>query len=187
MRSRNTSVSSSLHTNHAITEDEEAVLVSYIAWMPEHAFLLTRSLIKYLTLEILKESSRETLVNIEKGLSDNWWPRFKGCHPELTSQTPDSFDRSRALSATPEAIDRFFSLLENITERHGLHDKPQLIWKCDESGFGDKLTSKEKVVCQKGETTCLQAADDSTRAHYCAHGCQCSWSARPTRYASQRF
>ncbi|CAB1354221.1 unnamed protein product [Coregonus sp. 'balchen'] len=40
--------------------------------MANHAFPLHRTVIKHLALEILKESGRTTIVNLEQGLSDNW-------------------------------------------------------------------------------------------------------------------
>ncbi|KAL7408191.1 hypothetical protein ABVT39_019599 [Epinephelus coioides] len=136
--------------------------------MADHGFLLTRSIIKCLTLEIIKDSGRETLVNVKKGLSDNWWSRFKTRHPELTSLTPDSLDRARVLAATPEAIEKFFSLYEGIVEKYSLQDKPGQIWNCDKSGFGDKPKFKERVVCQKGRRH-VYRQQTTTREHITVH------------------
>ena len=69
---------------------------------------------------------------------------------KLTTRTLDSLNRARVFAATPEVTEKFFSLYENILESHSLHDKPHLIWNCDETGFGDKPKSKSKVMCQKG-------------------------------------
>ncbi len=52
---------------------------------------------------------------------------FKARHTKLTPRTLDSLDRARVLVATPEAIEKFFSLYENILESHSLRDKPHLI------------------------------------------------------------
>lgn len=152
------------HPNRAINEDEEEALVRYIIWMADHGFPLTRTIVKGLAQEMIKDSSRKTLVNLQKGPSDNWWARFKARHPELTSRTPDSLDRARVLSATPEAIDRFFSLFEGIITRSNLQEKPHQIWNCDETGFGDKPQSKEKVLCQKGKRH-VYRQQTTTREH----------------------
>lgn len=89
-------------------------------------FSLTRTVIKCLTVEILigYTSNNTTLVNLEKGLSDNWWAHFKYRYPELTSHTPDSLDRAKT---TPEALETFFGSYENIIYTHNLQEKPRLI------------------------------------------------------------
>ena len=84
--------------------------------MANHSFPLTRTVIKGLALEIVKDSSQKTLVNLDKGPNDNWWARFKARHPELTTRTTDSLDRARVLAATPGAIEKNFRLYENIIE-----------------------------------------------------------------------
>ncbi|XP_067283522.1 uncharacterized protein [Pseudorasbora parva] len=156
------------HPNRALTLEEEESLVNYIVWMADHGFPLTRTIVKCLALEIIKESSRKTLVNLETGLSDNWWVRFKARHPDLTTRTPDSLDRARVLAATPEGIDNFFKLLVNIINLHSLQDKPHQLWNCDETGFGDKPKSREKVICQKGKRH-IYRQQTTTREHITVH------------------
>lgn len=90
--------------------EEHMALVKYIIWMADHGFPLTRTIIKSLALEILKDSGQKTLVNTERCFTDNWWSHFKARHPELTTRIPDSLDRARVLAATPVATERFFSL-----------------------------------------------------------------------------
>ncbi|XDV31338.1 hypothetical protein PO909_034047 [Leuciscus waleckii] len=135
------------HPNSALTPAEEDALISFIFWMADHGFPVTRALVKVLASGIIKESGRadSTTVNLEKGPSDVWWSRFKARHPELTSRTADSLDRARVHGATPEAIEGFFQLYEALYIRHSLEDKPHLVFNCDETGFGDKLRSREKT------------------------------------------
>lgn len=64
------------HPNLAITPKEEEALVGYILWMAEHAFPISRPVVKLLATKIVRDSVRATLVNIEKGVSDNWWASF---------------------------------------------------------------------------------------------------------------
>ncbi|KAL7396914.1 hypothetical protein ABVT39_013527 [Epinephelus coioides] len=161
------------HPNRAINNEEEEALVNYIVRMVDHGFPLTRTIIKCLALEIIKERSQHTLVNLEKGPSDNLWARFKAHHPKLTTRTLDSLDRARVLAATPEAIEKFFILYENIVQKYSLQDKPHLIWNCDETGFGDKPKSKEKVMCQRGKRR-VPAADHDKGTHNCAPSGHCS-------------
>ncbi|ROL50899.1 hypothetical protein DPX16_3533 [Anabarilius grahami] len=139
--------------------------------MADHGFPLTRSQVKVLAIGIIKESGRSqsTTVNMEKGPSDVWWARFKARHPELTSRTADSLDRARVHGATPEAIEGFFKLYEALYVKHSLEDKPQLIYNCNETGFGDKPQSREKVLCQTGRKHVYQ--QQMTREHFTVHCC----------------
>ena len=155
------------HPNRAINQEEEEALVRYIIWMADHGFPLTRSIIKSLALEIIKDRGQKTLVNIQRGLSDNWWSRFKARHPELTTRIPDSLDRARVLVATPVAIDRFLAYTR-ISLIHSLHEKTHLIWNCDETGFGDKPKSREKVMCPKGKRH-IYRQQTTTREHITVH------------------
>lgn len=91
------------HPNRAVNQEEEEALVRYVIWMVDHGFPLTRTIIKSLALEILKDSGWKTPLRV---LSDNWWSRFKARHPEPTTWIPDSLDRARVLATTPAAIER---------------------------------------------------------------------------------
>lgn len=160
------------HPNSALTPAEEEALISFIFWMADHGFPITRSLVKVLSIGIIKESGRSqtTTVNMEKGPSDVWWSRFKARHPELTSRTADSLDRARVHGGTPEAIEGFFRLYEALYISQGLEDKPHLIYNCDETGFGDKPRSREKVLCQTGRKHVYQQ-QQTTREHITVHCC----------------
>lgn len=114
------------HPNSALTPGEEEALLSFIFWMADHGFPVTRSLVKVLAVGIIKESGRSetTTVNLEKGPSDVWWSRFKAWHPELALRTVDSLDRARVHGATPEAIEAFFKLYKALYVKHKLENKP---------------------------------------------------------------
>ncbi|KAK9976532.1 hypothetical protein ABG768_021737 [Culter alburnus] len=160
------------HPNSALTPSEEEALISFMFWMADHGFPLTRSLVKVLAMGIIKESGRSqsTTVNMEKGPSDVWWARFKARHPELSSRTADSLDRARVHGGTPEAIEGFFKLYEALYVRHRLEDKPHLVYNCNETGFGDKPRSREKVLCQTGRKHVYQQ-QQTTREHITVHCC----------------
>ncbi|KAJ8369676.1 hypothetical protein SKAU_G00097040 [Synaphobranchus kaupii] len=160
------------HPNSALTPAEEEALLSFIFWMADHGFPITRSLVKVLAIGIIRESGRSntTRVNLEKGPSDMWWSRFKARHPALTMRTADSLDRARVHGATPEAIEGFFSNYEALYIQHDLKNKRHLIFNCDETGFGDKPRSREKVLCQTGRKHIYQQ-QQTTRQHITVHCC----------------
>ncbi|CAM4570299.1 unnamed protein product [Leuciscus chuanchicus] len=120
-------------------------LICQSRYNADHIFPVTRALVKVLASGIIKESGRadSTTVNLEKGPSDVWWSRFKACHPELTSP---------------------------LYIRHSLEDKPHLVFNCDETGFGDKPRSREKVLCQTGRKHVYQQ-QKTTREHITVHCC----------------
>ncbi|KAJ8369614.1 hypothetical protein SKAU_G00096420 [Synaphobranchus kaupii] len=160
------------HPNSALTPAEEEALLSFIFWMVDHGFPITRSLVKVLAIGIIRESGRSntTRVNLEKGPSDMWWSRFKAHHPALTMRTADSLDRARVHGATPEAIEGFFSIYEALYIQHDVKNKPHLMFNCDETGFGDKPRSREKVLCQTGRRHIYQQ-QQTTRQHITVHCC----------------
>ncbi len=97
-------------------------------------------------------------------------PGLRPRHPELASRTADSLDRARVHGATPEAIEGFFKLYEALYTKHSLEEKPHLLYNCDETGFGDKPRSREKVLCQTGRKHVYQQ-QQTTREHITVHCC----------------
>ncbi|KAJ8333738.1 hypothetical protein SKAU_G00410570 [Synaphobranchus kaupii] len=156
------------HPNSALTPAEEEALLSFIFWMADHGFPITRSLVKVLAIGIIRESGRSntTRVNLEKGPSDMWWSRFKARHPALTMRTADSLDRARVHGATPEAIEGFFSIYEALYIQHDLKNKPHLIFNCDETGFGDKPRVPREGLVPDREKAHLPAAADHAATHH---------------------
>ncbi|KAK6312489.1 hypothetical protein J4Q44_G00181530 [Coregonus suidteri] len=139
--------------------------------MADHAFPISRTVVKALVVAIIKESGRSTIVNLERGLSDNWWSRFRARHPELSARVPNTLNRARVHGATPATIKGFFDVYEPIFVSHGLEHKPHLIFNCDETGFADKPKSREKVLCQKGRKRIYQQQQHNTMERITVHYC----------------
>ncbi|KAG5262976.1 hypothetical protein AALO_G00281080 [Alosa alosa] len=138
------------HPNRALSPAEEDALVAYIQWMSDRGFPITRTVAKTLAFQMVKASGRPTMVNLEGGLSKMWWSRFRTRHPNISARKADTLDRKRVHGATKVAVDGLFSLIEPLYAKHGLGDKPHLIFNCDETGFG-QTHSREKVLCRKGQ------------------------------------
>lgn len=146
------------HPNLAITPDEEAQLLSYILWMAEHAFPLSTTVIKLLALEILKESGRTTTVNLERGLSDNWWSRFRAQHPEISSRIPDTLEQDRV----HEAIEDFFNIYELIFNKYRFEKNTLTVMR---RGLGTSPSPGKGCWCRKH----IYQQQNTTREHITVH------------------
>ncbi|XP_076151795.1 uncharacterized protein LOC143134943 [Alosa pseudoharengus] len=159
------------HTNHALMPEEEEALVGYIFWMVAHGFPITRSVALLLATEICKASGRTSpLVNMEKGLSKMWWTRFQARHPTVASRRPDPLDRERVHGATVARVDELFRICQALYQQHGFGGTPAQIYNCDETGFGDKGHSRQRVLCRKGQRH-VYAQQVTTRDHVTVHCC----------------
>ncbi|XP_042578889.1 uncharacterized protein LOC122137193 [Cyprinus carpio] len=148
--------------NLALTPGEEEVLLSFIFWMSDHGFPVTRSLVKVLAVGIIKERGRTetTTVNLEKGPSDVWWSRFKAHHPELASRTADSLDRARGHQSVLQSVrgplcEAQAGEQASITVMRLALEKP---------------CSREKVLSQNGRKHVYQQ-QQTTREHITVHCC----------------
>ncbi|XP_076135340.1 uncharacterized protein LOC143117477 [Alosa pseudoharengus] len=159
------------HPNRALMPEEEEALVGYIFWMAAHGFPITRSVALLLATEICKASGRTSpLVNMEKGLSKMWWTRFRARHPTVASRRPDPLDRERVHGATVARVDELFRICQALYQQHGFGGTPAQIYNCDETGFGDKGHSRQRVLCRKGQRH-VYAQQVTTRDHVTVHCC----------------
>lgn len=56
----------------------------------------------------------------------------------------------RAKAASPECISKYFKELKAIIDKHGLADKPQLIFNVDEKGINTCGSKPPNIVAAKG-------------------------------------
>lgn len=56
----------------------------------------------------------------------------------------------RAKAASPECISKYFKELKAIIDKHGLTDKPQLIFNVDENGINTCGSTPPNIVAAKG-------------------------------------
>lgn len=71
-----------------LTKEEEDGLVSYLAYMAQRGFPLTRTLTKAFAWAIAVRSGTADRFGKE-GPSEHWWSGFRQRHPELTLRKPD--------------------------------------------------------------------------------------------------
>ena len=74
-----------------LTKEEEDGLVSYLVYMAQRGFPLTRTLTKAFAWAIPVRSGKADCFGKE-GPSENWWTGFRRCHPELTLQKADQLE-----------------------------------------------------------------------------------------------
>ncbi|KAG5281619.1 hypothetical protein AALO_G00046870 [Alosa alosa] len=145
--------------------------LGYIFWMAAHAFPITKSVALVLAIQICKASGRPNpFVNMEKGLSKMWWSRFRARHPTVASRRANPLERERLHGATVERVDELFHICQALYDQHGFSGTPELIYNCDETGFGDKGHSRQRILCHKGQR-CVYAQQVTTREHITVHCC----------------
>ncbi|KAL2102377.1 hypothetical protein ACEWY4_001545 [Coilia grayii] len=159
------------HPNRALLPNEEEALVSYIFWMAAHGFPITQSVALVLAIQVCKASGRENpFVKMDKGLSRMWWSRFRARHPTVASRRPNYIEAERVHGATVARVDELFHICQALYDHHGFRGTPELIYNCDETGFGDKGSSRKRVLCSKGQRT-VYAQQVTTREHVTVHCC----------------
>ena len=145
----------------SLTREEEASIVSYVEYMHERRFPITRSQVISLAwaVDLKRESGR---AFGENGPSLNWWRGFRNRHPELTFRTTESIDRGRVVNANEETIGQYFDLLKHTMHEHSLQDKPHLIFNCDESAIVLSKSAR-KVLVPRSTKHCHSIANASTQ------------------------
>jgi hypothetical protein len=78
-----------------------------------------------------------------------WWSGLKKRHPEMTIRKPEKLGNSRARMLNTTVVSKYMADLGKILTDLNLHDKPNCIWNCDETGKQFQHTPI-KVISQKG-------------------------------------
>ena len=96
----------------SLSDEEEKSLVSYIEYMSEHGFPLTREQVIYFALAVDRKKPDDEQCFGENGPSLNWWHSFKQRHPSLTLRRVETKDKSRVESSESSKLNQYFDLLE---------------------------------------------------------------------------
>ena len=126
---------------------EEASLVSYVPYMADRRFPLTRRMVIAFAWAIALRFGKDSRFS-EYGPSKKWWSGFKARHPNLTLRKVDNLERCRAEALSVDVINNYFNLLENTLTQNGLLSKPRQVYNCDET-FLPLNENKDKVVALK--------------------------------------
>ena len=98
----------------AMTKEEEGALVSYLVYMAQQGFPLTRTLTKAFAIAI--QTGEESRFG-KDGPSEHWWTGFKRRQPELSLRKTDKLECSRADALNTEVVKDYFDLLGDILEK----------------------------------------------------------------------
>ncbi|KAL2087951.1 hypothetical protein ACEWY4_016779 [Coilia grayii] len=98
-----------------------------------------------------------------------WWSRFRARHPTVASKRPNYIEAERVHRATVMRVDELFHICQALYDHQGFRGTPELIYNCDETGFGDKGSSRKRVLCDKGQRT-LYAQQCLPSTAYCLEG-----------------
>ena len=83
-------------------------------------------------------------------VTNGWWERFSQRHPNVTLRSTAVLSYSRVKRASPEAINEYFNVLEEIMSEYNLYDKPGSIFNMDETGMPLDPKAYKVVVPIKG-------------------------------------
>ena len=133
-----------------LTLEQEEALVSYLFYMADHGYPLTRTMVKAYGWTIAKKSDNGEHFNKEFGPGEHWWINFRKRHPKVTLRRADMLERSQAEALNPDVVNKYFGLLGETLDKLGLYNKPCLIFNCDET-FLPLDCNKEKAVARKGK------------------------------------
>ena len=134
-----------------LSEEEEAALMSYLVYMADRGFPLTRTMAMAFAWAIAKRSGKADRFNQDVGPGKHWWSNFSKRHPRLSLRRTDKLERSRAECLNPEVVDEYFELLKKVLDENHLEDEPRRIYNCDET-FLPLDATREKVVMLKNTT-----------------------------------
>lgn len=94
--------------------------------------------------EILNPSPDEEVRIVERGLSNGWVQSFLKRNSSLKSTPVNKIDRARLDNATPEKINGYFDMLEELFLRHHYH--PSVIGNFDETMLQESSKKLRVIV-----------------------------------------
>ena len=67
-----------------LSEEEESALESYLFYMADHGYPLTKTMVKAYAWAIAKRKGKGDRFNSEVGPGDRWWHNFRHRHPQIS-------------------------------------------------------------------------------------------------------
>ncbi|KAJ2953466.1 hypothetical protein O0L34_g1061 [Tuta absoluta] len=130
------------------TPAEEADLVAYVKKMDSIFYGLTRSEFLQVVGEFAKKIDKEGVFSGNIA-GKGWFKKFRSRHPELVLRTPEPTSIARVKGFNRVAVDRFYTLLEEVIEKYNI--VPEMIFNVDETGVTTTSNRPPKVLSTYGK------------------------------------
>ena len=127
---------------------EEDTLESYLIYMADRGFPLTRTMVKAFAWSVAKKFGKAGRFNEEYGPGEKWWLLFKQRHPPLSLRRCDPLDRNRADTLNPSIVNEYYDLLHTVLIDNGIFNNGRQIFNCDETFI--PLDYSREVVTVRG-------------------------------------
>jgi len=130
------------------TSEEEEVLLRYVKKMDSLFYGLTRAEFLQIAGEFAKNKGK-TGVFTGNIAGKGWFKNFRLRHPSLSLRSPEPTSVARVKGFSREAVNRFYSLLEEVIEKHNI--APDMIFNMDETGVRTSSIKPPKVLSTYGK------------------------------------
>ena len=97
-----------------LSDKEEAALVDFLIGCASIGYAKSCKDVMALIQQIV--SARDSKVEVTRG----WWNSFHVGHPEVTLRHAEPLSYARAAASSPDIINRYFDLLEDVIKVNGL-------------------------------------------------------------------
>lgn len=142
------------------TPAQEKELVAYILSLEERLFGITLTDLRELAFQLAENNNIENNFNKDKKMAGKeWLYSFLSRHPQLSLRNPEATSLARAKGFNRVAVDKFFTLLQSLYEKHNF--SPCDIYNVDETGILTVPNKPSKVLALRGkkQVGCLSSAE----------------------------
>ena len=155
-----------------LSDEEERRLADFVCGCASIGYAKSRKEVLAIVQQIV--NSRRAETEVTKG----WWDSFKKRHPELTLRHSQALSYVRAAANNPEAIHKYFDLLQQTLEDNGLTHRPAQVFNCDESSLPlshkppkvvARVGQKHPYAVTSGDKAQITILACASAARYCIH------------------
>lgn len=148
-----------------LTKEEEELLVHSLVKLGEWGFGFDRLQLQLCVQDYLTRVDRiNPFKNNLPGV--DWCVAFeKRWKKEISRRVAQNLPKNRALAGASEIMDNFHTILMRLYDECQLHNRPQNIFNCDETGFQTDV-GKQKVICRRGSRNPFRVVGSTTKATY---------------------
>jgi len=155
-------------------KQQEEFLIDYIQTLARWGYPLNKDAVKHLAREYasvndIQRNGKEWVPG------EDWLKEFRNRHKDtLGLRLKNTISRQRACSLNEKSLGLFYDILKGEMDSLDLHNKPQNVFNCDESGF-QSFGSRSKVFCSKKDANVHDLAVNNEKQSYtvqiCADAC----------------